>query len=192
MLRSKTFGLIWLWVGPTERNQEQAQWSSHAPKARCIQWAAKRGAEGLKLQRCNLLQNKKRPFSISQRPAHTQHHARPAMLPVPSSCSRCTQLPAVPPALGMSWAPALSQGIKFMGLFAHTDATGCSLRGQFETPTWLKVQEPWKGQVIHAGAALSTPPTPPPKKMGTASRSLELGLRLGRQELNRPYDQIGK
>lgn len=99
MLGSKSFGLIWLWVGPTKRNQELAQWRSHAPKARHLQRAAEE-QRGLKLQRWNLLLNKDRPFSIRQWPAHAKHHPLPALLLLPSSCSQGTRLPAVVPASG--------------------------------------------------------------------------------------------
>lgn len=92
MPRSKSFGLLCLWAGPREKSG-MGPLKKPGFKCKTSLMGSKERSRGLKLQRWNLLQNKNRPFSISWclvAPAHVQHHAHPAMLPLPSGCSCCS------------------------------------------------------------------------------------------------------
>lgn len=59
MLRSKSFGLIWLWADPTKRKQGQAQHRCRAPKSRVGRTERSRGAADSEVEPAS---NKSRTF----------------------------------------------------------------------------------------------------------------------------------
>lgn len=183
-------------VGPTDRNKEQAQWRSHAPKARRLQWAEKR-AWSFRGETC------------SRTRIDLSASAGAQLLQLTRSSTFAQRCCLCPPA-----APAVLGCLRWCQLWAllHIEVLRTYLKprhklgGCLHTPT----QQPLSGWWAAASEASlrplhdSKPENPgrgklsmleqhcPPEKMGTESHSLELGLRSGQQEWNRPYECIRK